>query len=142
MEVPIPVPDEPNSCFGCGPSNEQGLQLQFVQVGEHAVECRWTAPAHVCGSPGVVHGGIQAAALDETLGYAVRTVVGGGRSIVTVELSVTYRRPVPAGVPLVIRAWVEDVQLPDLELAAQIVDPRDDEGRALTRATARWKVLD
>lgn len=130
-----------NTCYGCSPTNEHGMQLNFVQVGERTVECRWTAPEHVCGAPGVMHGGVQAALLDETLGYAVRTAIGYGHEIVTAELSIAYRRPVPVGEPIVARAWVEREDLPDLHLAAQIHVSNGDHEKVLTRATARWKAL-
>lgn len=133
------VPANPNSeCFGCSQTNPHGLQLSFVQVAEHTVECRWTPPAHVCGAPGIVHGGIQAAALDETIGFAAHTLFEGERDVVTVEMSLRYRRPVRAGEPLVVRASVERHEPPYIFLAGSIVGGGDDQ-EVLTLATARFK---
>jgi len=53
------------------------------------------------GYPGVVHGGVVSAMLDETVGWACS--VRARRLTVTVELAVRFRRPVPSGAPLVVR---------------------------------------
>jgi uncharacterized protein (TIGR00369 family) len=50
------------------------------------------------GPPGLVHGGVVATLLDHVLARAVRAAGRGG---LTATLTVTYRRPVQLGVPLV-----------------------------------------
>jgi acyl-coenzyme A thioesterase PaaI-like protein len=51
------------------------------------------------GPPGLVHGGVVATLLDHVLARAVRAAGRGG---LTATLTVTYRRPVPLGVPLLV----------------------------------------
>ena len=53
------------------------------------------------GPPGLVHGGFTATLLDHALARAARSAGHGG---LTATLSVRYRRPVPLGTPLVVRA--------------------------------------
>ncbi len=55
------------------------------------------------GPPGLVHGGTTATLLDHVLARAVRVAGSGG---LTATLTVTYRRPVRLGVPLVLTAHV------------------------------------
>lgn len=87
------------SCFACGLENPAGLQLLFTDNGLDQVFTQFIiAPAHA-GYPGMAHGGIVAAILDEVGG---RTIMIGHphRFFVTARLDVRYRRPVPVGVPL------------------------------------------
>jgi acyl-coenzyme A thioesterase PaaI-like protein len=53
------------------------------------------------GPPGLVHGGFTATLLDHVLARAARSAGHGG---LTATLTVRYRRPVPLGAPLVLRA--------------------------------------
>jgi acyl-coenzyme A thioesterase PaaI-like protein len=57
------------------------------------------------GPPGLVHGGVVATLLDHVLARAVRAA---GRAGMTATLTVTYRRPVRLGVPLLLTAKVAD----------------------------------
>ena len=147
-QIRFDAPD--NMCFGCSPHNPQGLQLAFTQVGAGSVRVGYTAPAHTCGAPGVIHGGIQAAILDEAIGFAVfahdqstgepdadDNVVR--RNVVTVEFDLRYRRPAPVGVELDIRAEVVHTSGKDYLAVGQILDA---DGTVLTSATARWRRLD
>ena len=138
--------DEPgNLCFGCSPHNEHGMQVRFTHVEPTAVESRYTAEAHTCGAPGVIHGGVQAVLLDEAVGFAIHASDGGFDGdddripdVVTVEFNLRYRRPAPTGVELVLRGEVVRVEGDDYHAVASI---RDVEGQVLTEATARWKRL-
>ncbi len=92
---------QPNSlhCFVCGVENSYGLGMAFYEVGPGQVEARYTVPERYQGYPGVVHGGIIAAMLDEVVGRA--TMVGENHHfMVTAKLQVHYRKPVPIGQPL------------------------------------------
>jgi uncharacterized protein (TIGR00369 family) len=148
-EIRFDAPE--NLCFGCSPHNERGLQLAFTRVGESVVQISYTAPDHTCGAPGVIHGGIQAALLDEAIGFAVYAhdhpvgtpgAAGGAlarRQVVTVEFDLRYRRPAPVGVELTVRAEVVHVRDRDYLAVGEILGPDD---AVLTTATARWRRLD
>jgi len=92
---------QPNtlSCFVCGVSNPVGLQLKFYNRGPGEVSAEFTIPDHYQGYPGVAHGGIVAAMLDE---MCMRSHLGeeSPRYLVTARLDVRYRKNVPVGVPL------------------------------------------
>ncbi len=83
-----------NYCFVCGADNRYGLQLSFTRA-ESGVFTEFVPEARHCGYPGVLHGGIVASLLDETLGWA--TSVVKRRYFMTADLRIRYRRPVPAG---------------------------------------------
>ncbi|MGE5335317.1 MAG: PaaI family thioesterase [Nitrososphaerota archaeon] len=80
-------------CFACGRRNSQGLQLTFWAEGDEIVT-EFTPDAHYQGFPGVLHGGILATLLDETLS---RTASIEGRWMMTGRLEIRYRRPAPLG---------------------------------------------
>jgi acyl-coenzyme A thioesterase PaaI-like protein len=92
---------QPNSlnCFVCGTENPCGLHLKFYSNGPGEVTADYTVPERYQGYPGVVHGGIVAAMLDEVAG---RTHMEGNppRFMYTARLELRYRRNVPVGQPL------------------------------------------
>jgi acyl-coenzyme A thioesterase PaaI-like protein len=92
---------QPNSrhCFVCGVANPYGLQLRFYESSPGEVTAEYTVPEHYQGYPGVVHGGIVAAMLDEVCG---RVHMGGDppRFMYTARLEIRYRHNVPVGQPL------------------------------------------
>ena len=92
---------QPNSkhCFVCGRENPYGLRLNFFETAPGEVEVEFTVPEQYQGYPGVVHGGIVAAMLDEVIG---RVHMGGDppRFMFTARLDVRYRKNVPVGQPL------------------------------------------
>lgn len=130
--------DEPdNVCFGCSTRNPRGLGLRFERAGLDAVETRYVAAEDLCGRRGVVHGGVQAALLDEAMGFAAHAALGEV-DVATVELSLRYRRPTPSGEALRIRAQLVRNEGRDVWLRGEI---RDAEGRICTEATSRWRQL-
>lgn len=93
---------QPNSrhCFVCGLQNQVGLQLKIYQIESGVIETLFTAPDHFQGYPGVLHGGIVAAILDEISGRAHMGDPSEPRFMFTSKLEVLYRKNVPTGVPL------------------------------------------
>ncbi len=97
----LEAPDEnlgrqPNSsrCFVCGLDNHTGLRLVFYNVGPGRVEARYAVDRAYEGYPGVVHGGIVAAMLDEAVGRVAMTE-DPNHFLVTAKLELKYRAPVP-----------------------------------------------
>lgn len=82
------------NCFVCGVENPFGLHLMFYEDEPGRVVAEIKVPAHFQGYPGVVHGGVIAAMLDEVSG---RTMLRGSppRWMVTAKLDIRYRKPVP-----------------------------------------------
>lgn len=86
-------------CFGCGMENPIGLKLFFYERDDGRVLARFTPEEVHEGYPGVLHGGIISALLDEVLG---RVCIAEDRWMVTAKMEVRYRRPIPVGEPLTI----------------------------------------
>jgi uncharacterized protein (TIGR00369 family) len=129
-----------NRCFGCSPHNERGLRMRFQRVAPGVVESRYVAEPHLCGAPGVVHGGIQAALLDEAMGVAIHSALGGDDGpIVTVDFRLRYRRPAPAGEPLVVRGTFLRRDGAHAFALGRILDGK---GVVCTEAEARWKRIE
>ena len=93
---------QPNSrqCFICGLENPVGLQLRIYQTGPGEIETTYTAPEHFQGYPGILHGGIIAAILDEISGRAHMGDPSAPRFMFTGKLEVKYRKNTPTGKPL------------------------------------------
>lgn len=130
------------TCFGCGHANDRGLRLVFTRTGQRTVEARFRAEPHWCGSPAVVHGGIQAALLDEVMGMAGHLAFDdepeGTAEIVTADFRLRYRRPVPVAAPLLLLGELRRVEGRDVFVEGEI---RDEAGELLTRGEARWRRL-
>jgi acyl-coenzyme A thioesterase PaaI-like protein len=94
---------QPNSrnCFICGLSNPFSLKLSFYETQPGEVIANYTVSEHHQGYPGIVHGGIVAAMLDE---IACRSLMGTGlkhpRFVYTARLTIRYRQHVPVEKPL------------------------------------------
>ena len=72
--------------------------MDFYTIEPGRCHAEVVIPVHYEGYPGVVHGGIVAAILDETGGRALMT--DPNRFMVTAQLNVRYRKPVPSETPL------------------------------------------
>lgn len=115
------TPDSPRRwCFGCGDSNPEGLGIQFQLNGKRVSGEFETRQAHQ-GFPGMAHGGIAAAAIDEAMGWAM---YAAGAWAMTARLEVKYRQPLPLG--------------ERLEVSAEVVRDR---GRRL-EAEGRLRIVD
>lgn len=78
-------------CFGCGDLNPAGLKLKFRFEGNKAVADFLPQKQHQ-GYPGLMHGGVTSAALDEAMGWAM---YGLGVWAVTSKMEVKFRQPLP-----------------------------------------------
>jgi len=118
-------------CFVCGLQNLAGLKLAFYEDPEAGqVRAEFTVPDEYQGYPGVVHGGIIAAVLDEVSGRAVLIRGSEEDLMATLKITIRYRRPTPTGTPLTAVGWVErmggmgarvagEIRLPDGTVTAE-----------------------
>lgn len=102
-------------CFGCGGEQGHGLHLA-TRAGQGVdVTAEFTVqPAHQ-GAPGLAHGGVLTAALDETMGalqWLMQTVA------VTARLETEFVRPVPVDTLLHLEAAVRAVHRRKIYAAA------------------------
>ncbi len=128
-------------CFGCGQTNDRGLQLRFRLLGQDRVATTVDVPASMCGVDSIVHGGIQTTILDEVSGVAAELCLPEGSSTspcVTAELTVRFRRPVSQLGPVTAVARVIRRDGRSLFVEAAIVS---DDGTEFTTASSRWVQL-
>jgi len=95
------------ACFVCGRQNPVGLKMMWYNDRDaQQVRAEVIVPEHFNGYPGVVHGGIVAAILDEASSRAVLLDGSEDNLMVTMKLEVRYRRPTPINQPLTVVSWV------------------------------------
>jgi len=121
---------QPNSkhCFICGLENPVGLHLHIYETSPGQVESTYIAPEHFQGYPGVLHGGIVGAIIDEISG---RSHMGSDplnpRFMFTARLEVKYRKNVPTGRPLKIVGKAGKSRAKSAEAWAGIYDAETNE---------------
>jgi uncharacterized protein (TIGR00369 family) len=111
---------QPNSrmCFVCGMQNPIGLKAFFYQDEEGRVVAHFTGKEEHQGYPGVMHGGIVTALLDEVIArVAIAQDLLWG---VTAKLEVRFRRPVPLGQPLTLVGEMTRLRSRTLEAHGEI----------------------
>ncbi|MBI1886523.1 MAG: PaaI family thioesterase [Chloroflexi bacterium] len=117
-------------CFGCGSANPEGLHIEFRLDGKRALGEFTPRETHQ-GYPGVAHGGVAAAALDEAMGWAM---YAAGAWTMTARMQVRYRKPLPLGQPVTVSARVTRNRGRWLEAAGKLRSASGEvlaEGRAL-----------
>lgn len=151
---------QPNSrtCFLCGRQNSSSLRMTWHNDrAANRITSTVVVPEHFNGYPGVAHGGIVAAILDETAGRAILLDGNDQELMVTLKLEVRYRRATPTGQPLTVRGWVirrsatraqvaADVRLPDgtvmAECEAVCVRPPEEFRLRWEAEKPYWKVYE
>ena len=101
------IPSHYRWCFGCGSEHPTGLHMSITAGEGLTVSGRFTVTEHHQGAPGLAHGGLLTAALDEILGSLNWLLAGPA---VTGRLECDFRRPVPVGSVLHIDAEVVGVK--------------------------------
>lgn len=100
-------------CFGCGPSNPNGLRIKSFVQGDEVV-CSWQPGQAHQAFPGMLNGGIIGALLDchcnWTAAYHLMRQMGldSPPCTVTAEYSIKLRRPTPIAAPVLLRAKVAE----------------------------------
>lgn len=89
-------------CFGCGADHPTGLHITAQSPDGTTVEAEFTVGDAHQGAPGLAHGGVLAAAMDEVIGMSIWLF---RKPYVTARLETDYLRPVPVGTTLHLRAW-------------------------------------
>ncbi|MEU1209604.1 PaaI family thioesterase [Nocardia sp. NPDC005825] len=85
-----PFPPHHAGCFGCGPANPASPAMSFERHGD-LVRSTFVLDERHQGAPGVAHGGIVSAALDEASGSVLMPLQ---LPAVTVKLEVDFKVPV------------------------------------------------
>ena len=118
-------------CFACGRENPFGLHMRFRRDGAAGVVCEYTPRREDQGFPGMVHGGVIVALLDEAMAWAM---FASDRALgVTAKMEIRYRRPASPGAPLTVRATVGRNRGRRIEAESSVDDL---EGNRLVEASA------
>ncbi len=96
-------PVDDGNCFACGPHNPDGLHMTFDPDGIDGATSRVTLPSRLQGYRDVAQGGIVMMLLDEIMAHACRFA---GERAMTASMQTRFRKPVPIGAELVLRAHV------------------------------------
>ena len=93
-------PPQCPECFGCGPANPRGLQLEIYRDGTDAV-AEFNPTGDLSGYPERMHGGIVGLLVDEMLVYA-----GAPHGLWGMTAKVRYwvRKPIPLDTTLTLRS--------------------------------------
>lgn len=83
-----------NECFGCGLDNPIGLHLDDFAFEGGGLAARFHPRPEFTGFSGILHGGIMAALLDETMAWSAMLLER--TFVVTANLELKYRQPAPA----------------------------------------------
>jgi uncharacterized protein (TIGR00369 family) len=87
---------------------------------------------------GVVHGGLVCTLLDTVAGCAVHSTLPADVGYTSVEIKISYLRPVRAGVELIAHGWVTK---PGRRVAFAEADVRDPSGTLLATASSTCLVM-
>ena len=120
-------------CFVCGEKNGDGFRLKFELGEDGHVFLRFNARETMQGYGTVMHGGLQATLLDETMGWA--TAVAAKRMTMAAEMSIRYKQRTPIGTDLIVEAWTTSVKR-RLAIAEGVI--RDEEGNIFAQATGKF----
>lgn len=83
-----------NKCFGCGPSNNIGLQMKFHTDGKVAYS--WiSVPKNMGGWQNIAHGGIVCTILDEIMSWAALYLLK--KITLTNSMTVDFIKAIPVG---------------------------------------------
>lgn len=127
-----------NNCFVCHPGNKLGLRLKFFaddDTGE--VFTTFVPERHFNGFPGILHGGIQCAIMDELAFWAMFDKVG--KIGVTTRIDLRYLAPVGFDVPLEARAKMIEFEGGKARVSAAI---KGKNGRDSARAVVTYALPD
>jgi uncharacterized protein (TIGR00369 family) len=105
--------------------------MRYSRAGGDGVQAELDCDDSLQGYEGRLHGGVIAAALDGAMTHCLFAL---GRTAVTAELNVRYRRPVLTGRPATVRAWLERDLAPLYLLRAELVQ----DGVVQAEATAKF----
>lgn len=95
-----------NNCFACHPHNRHGLKLKFFADDEkEEVFTVITPESHFNGFPGILHGGIQCALIDEVAYWALFDKIK--KIGLTAKIDIRYLKPVPMDTELIVTAKIK-----------------------------------
>lgn len=115
-----------NNCFACHPGNDLGLKLKFFADDETGEVFTKVRPAdHFAGFPGILHGGVQCALVDEV---AFWTMFDRLKKIgLTTKVEINYIKKVDSGKELEVRGKVSKIRGRHVVVDTKIIDQKGNE---------------
>lgn len=101
-----PIGSHYRHCFGCGEDHPAGLHMQVMAGQGLALVASFEVGSTHQGAPGLAHGGLLTAAVDEVLGALNWLLM---HPAVTARLETNFVRPVPVGSVLEFEARITGV---------------------------------
>ena len=101
-------------CFGCGPANQQGLQINSIRI-ENGLSMEYLPEHHHQAFPGMINGGIIGTLLDCHGNWTAAIALMDEQGLeeppctVTASYSVQLRRPTPTDVPLKVTSQIKEL---------------------------------
>jgi len=128
---------EDKTCFGCGVDNETGLRLKLrFDEDTKTAYGEYTAHQKQEGPPNIIHAGIVAAILDETM-ITVNKYMD--TIALTGELTIRYLQPAFINENLYIRGWYVKKNKRVIENRAEI---ENEMGKIVARAKGKYIEVD
>ena len=113
-----------------------GMRMDSVATGDVVFSC---VPDESTYNPlGIVHGGLACVLLDTVAGCAVHTTLAAGVGYTSLEIKVSYLRPIHGGTQLRAHGWVTK---PGRRAAFADADLRDADGVLLATASSTCLVM-
>ena len=124
-------------CMICGNKtvNPHTLSLRF-RITDEGVETPFVSDYKQEGYKGVVHGGIIASILDETIGWAV--AVAQKKYFMTVELNIRFQKPLPVGKEVLVKGRPISHKRRSATGEGLVIDA---EGTVYAKASARFFLM-
>jgi uncharacterized protein (TIGR00369 family) len=107
-----------NECFGCGTENPIGLHLDDFAIDEGELTAHFVPRPEYRGFAGILHGGILAALLDETLAWTAMMLED--TYVVTANLELKFRKPARVDARYRLRGRVVQRRGRRLQLAGEV----------------------
>jgi uncharacterized protein (TIGR00369 family) len=114
-----PLPNLDKNCFACGTENHLGLKMTFSSNGEQ-LRSILTLPEHTRGWSNLVHGGILATILDETMSWTAIHLTN--HFILTRNINISFKKPVFIGSQLTATGSIIEREGKNALMSAQIHD--------------------
>lgn len=113
-----------NNCFACHPNNNHGLKLKFFADDDTTeVFTKIKPELHFNGFPGILHGGVQCALIDEVAYWAMFDSIK--KIGLTAKIDLSYIKPVPMDTELVVSGKISNHEKRRVEVETVIKAGKD-----------------
>ncbi len=128
--------DADGTCFACGPHNAAGLHMNFKSDGK-TIYSWLRVPRHLCGWQNLLHGGVIATILDETMSWTAHHLIK--KLILTRSISIDFLQPAHVDTTLRAEGYIHRIKSErQAELKARLVNEKE---KVCAHATGSFALL-